>query len=240
MKQLEDKFRERLEGYEMKLPPMDQQAFWDRKANHERAAKRRRSFLSVAVGLSVAAAVLLVLIMSINLLSIQKSVTSDESEQFAQLNTPIVTIASGSEIMEITRMDDVLEDITETEDYGSLEIEKDVFMMVETMPEFPGGTAALTDYLKKETIYPEQAREDSIQGRVLLSFVVEKDGSISNPTVVKSSGNNRRNPENSDLFDQLDAEALRVLSQMPKWNPGMDNGALCRVQYAIPINFRLN
>jgi TonB family protein len=120
------------------------------------------------------------------------------------------------------------------------ETHDDVFMVVEEMPEFPGGTAALTDYLKKETIYPEQAREDSIQGRVLLSFVVEKDGSISNPTVVKSSGNNRRNPENSDLFDQLDAEALRVLSQMPKWNPGMDNGALCRVQYAIPINFRLN
>lgn len=228
MKQFEEKFREHLEGYEMKLPPMDQQAFWDRKANRDRAARRRRSFLSVAVGLPAAAAVLLVLIMSINLLSIQKPVTTDESEQFAQLYTPIVTIASGSEIMEITRIDDVQEDIMESEDYGSLEIEKDVLMMVETMPEFPGGTAALTDYLKKETIYPEQALEDSIQGRVLLSFVVEKDGSISNPVVVKSSG------------DVLDAEALRVLSEMPKWNPGMDNGALCRVQYAIPINFRLN
>lgn len=240
MKQLEDKFRERLEGYEMKLPPMDQQTFWDRKANHERAAKRRRSLLSAAIGLPAAAAILIVLLMSINLISIQKPSTSDESEQFAQLTTPLVTIASGAEIMEITCIEDVDEDNMTSSDYESLEVGEDVFMLVETMPEFPGGTTALTDYLKKETIYPEQAREDSIQGRVLLSFVVEKDGSISNPTVMKSSGNNRRNPENSDLFDQLDAEALRVLSQMPKWNPGMDNGALCRVQYAIPINFRLN
>lgn len=240
MKQLEDKFRERLEGYEMKLPPMDQQAFWDRKANHERAAKRRRSFLSVAVGLPAAAAILIVLVMSINLLSIQKPAVSDESELFAQLTTPMVTIASGAEIMEIACIEDADQDNMTSSDYKSLEFEEDVFMLVEKMPEFPGGTTALTDYLKEETIYPEQAREDSIQGRVLLSFVVEKDGSISNPTVVKSSGNNRRNPENSDLFDQLDAEALRVLSQMPKWNPGMDNGALCRVQYAIPINFRLN
>ena len=228
MKQFDEKFRERLEGYEMKLPPMDQQAFWDRKANRDRAARRRHSFLSVAVGLPAAAAILLVLFMSINLLSIQRPLASDESEQYAQLATPIVTIASGSEIMEIACIDDVQEDLMESDDYGSLEIEKDVYMLVETMPEFPGGTPALTDYLKKETIYPEQAREDSIQGRVLLSFVVEKDGSISNPVVVKSSG------------DILDAEALRVLSEMPKWNPGMDNGILCRVQYAIPINFRLN
>ena len=112
-------------------------------------------------------------------------------------------------------------------------------MLVEKMPEFPGGTTALTDYLKEETIYPEQAREDSIQGRVLLSFVVEKDGSISNPTVVKSSGNNRRNPENSDLFDQLDAEALRVLSQMPKWNPGKQRGETVRVQFNLPVYFQL-
>ena len=229
MKQFEEKFRERLEGYEMKLPPMDQQAFWDRKANRDRAARRRHSFLSVAVGLPAAAAILLVLIMSINLLSIQRPAVYDESEQLAQLTTPIVTIASGSEIMEIARIDDIQEeDLMESDDYGSLEVAEDVFMLVETMPEFPGGTPALTDYLKKETTYPEQAREDSIQGRVLLSFVVEKDGSISNPVVVKSSG------------DILDAEALRVLSEMPKWNPGMDNGILCRVQYAIPINFRLN
>ena len=110
MKQLEDKFRERLEGYEMKLPPMDQQAFWDRKANHERAAKRRRSFLSVAVGLPAAAAILIVLVMSINLLSIQKPAVSDESELFAQLTTPMVTIASGAEIMEIACIEDADQD----------------------------------------------------------------------------------------------------------------------------------
>ena len=135
MKQLEDKFRERLEGYEMKLPPMDQQAFWDRKANHERAAKRRRSFLSVAVGLPAAAAILIVLVMSINLLSIQKPAVSDESELFAQLTTPMVTIASGAEIMEIACIEDVDQDNMTSSDYKSLEFEEDVFMLVEKMPE---------------------------------------------------------------------------------------------------------
>jgi negative regulator of sigma E activity len=83
MKQFEDKFRERLEGYEMKLPSMDQQSFWDRKAVRERTARRRRSFLAMAVGLPAAAAILMTIIMTIHLLSPQNS---SQREQ----NTPTV------------------------------------------------------------------------------------------------------------------------------------------------------
>lgn len=102
------------------------------------------------------------------------------------------------------------------------------FMVVEDMPEFPGGTAALMDYLKKNIKYPQICRENNIQGRVLIQFVVNKDGSIVEPTVVK--------PVNP----YLDKEALRVISTMPNWKPGKQRGQAVRVRFTVPVNFRLN
>ena len=106
--------------------------------------------------------------------------------------------------------------------------EEEIFMVVEDQPEFPGGTAALLEYLRKNIKYPAICRENNIQGRVLVTFIVNKDGAIVEPEVVKSV-----NPS-------LDKEALRVSSQMPNWKPGSQRGKPVRVKYTVPVNFRLN
>ena len=106
--------------------------------------------------------------------------------------------------------------------------EEEIFMVVEDQPEFPGGTAALLEYLRKNIKYPAICRENNIQGRVLVTFIVNKDGAIVEPEVVKSV-----NPS-------LDKEALRVISQMPNWKPGSQRGKPVRVKYTVPVNFRLN
>ena len=104
----------------------------------------------------------------------------------------------------------------------------EIVMVVEDMPEFPGGMQALRDYMRDNIKYPESCRKDSIQGRVIITFVVEKDGSICGAEVVKN------------VHEQLDTEALRVISAMPKWKPGKQRGKVVRVKYAIPVNFRLD
>ena len=106
--------------------------------------------------------------------------------------------------------------------------EEEIFMVVEDQPEFPGGTAALLEYLRKNIKYPAICRENNIQGRVLVTFIVNKDGAIVEPEVVKSV-----NPS-------LDKEALRVISQMHNWKPGSQRGKPVRVKYTVPVNFRLN
>lgn len=149
-----------------------------------------------------------------------------------------------AEIIEIVEDDaDIEEDImASTEDnvewvdldeYEVVEVEpepeeEEIFMVVEDQPEFPGGTAALLEYLRKNIKYPAICRENNIQGRVLVTFIVNKDGAIVEPEVVKSV-----NPS-------LDKEALRVISQMPNWKPGSQRGKPVRVKYTVPVNFRLN
>ena len=103
----------------------------------------------------------------------------------------------------------------------------DVFMVVEQMPEFPGGNMGLLEYLRTTIRYPQEAKVKNIQGRVMVEFVVEKDGSITEATVVKS------------VDKLLDDEALRVISIMPKWSPGTQRGEAVRVKYTVPISFRL-
>ena len=98
----------------------------------------------------------------------------------------------------------------------------------EVQPAFPGGNGALRDYLSRNIVYPEQARKDSVEGRVVVSFVIEKDGSITKPAVVRS------------LHPLLDAEALRVVAAMPKWSPGMTMGKKVEVKYNLPVSFKLN
>lgn len=103
----------------------------------------------------------------------------------------------------------------------------DVFDEVDEMPQFPGGMAGLMQYLSTNVRYPEDAKESGAQGRVIVSFIVEKDGSISNARVTKPT------------YSSLDDEALRVVSAMPKWVPGKQNGEAVRVKYAVPVTFRL-
>ncbi|MBR1808344.1 MAG: energy transducer TonB [Paludibacteraceae bacterium] len=108
------------------------------------------------------------------------------------------------------------------------EEEQVVFVVVETMPEFPGGQAALFKYLSENVKYPVIAQENGIQGRVICQFVVNKDGSIVDVEVVRSGGD-----------ASLDKEAVRVIKSMPKWNPGKQRGKAVRVKYTVPVNFKL-
>ena len=103
----------------------------------------------------------------------------------------------------------------------------DVFDKVDEMPHFPDGMAGLMQYLSTNVRYPKDAKESGTQGRVIVSFIVEKDGSISNAKVTKPT------------YSSLDEEALRVVSAMPKWVPGKQNGEAVRVKYAVPVSFRL-
>ena len=106
-------------------------------------------------------------------------------------------------------------------------VEEKVFDVVEQMPQFPGGDAALFEYLSTHIKYPTIAEENGVQGRVIVTFVVERDGSITDVKVVKS------------VDPSLDKEASRVVKGMPKWIPGKQNGAPVRVKYTVPVTFRL-
>jgi len=103
-----------------------------------------------------------------------------------------------------------------------------VYQIVEEMPEFPGGERALLDYIGKNIRYPEAAKEKEIQGRVFIGMVVEKDGSVGEVKVLRGIGGG------------CDEEAVRVISSMPKWKPGMQDGKPVRVSYQIPIFFKLD
>ena len=114
-----------------------------------------------------------------------------------------------------------------TEPVKPKEEENKVFDVVEQMPSFPGGMAALMAYLQKSIKYPPVAEENGIQGRVVCTFVVERDGSVTDVRVAKS------------VDPSLDKEAVRVVSAMPKWIPGKQNGQSVRVKYTLPVTFRL-
>ena len=102
-----------------------------------------------------------------------------------------------------------------------------IFEVVAQMPSFPPGQAALFEFLSKNIRYPVVAEENGIQGRVIVTFVVERDGSITDVRVAKS------------VDPSLDKEAVRVTKSMPHWNPGMQNGGPVRVKFTLPVTFRL-
>ena len=106
--------------------------------------------------------------------------------------------------------------------------EGEIFEVVEQNPQFPGGEQALMAWLTKNLKYPSVAQENGIQGRVMVSFVVNKDGSIVDPKIVRS------------VDPSLDKEAIRVVSAMPKWTPGRQRGKTVRVKYSLPVTFRLH
>lgn len=107
------------------------------------------------------------------------------------------------------------------------EEENKVFDIVEQQPMFPGGPAALMKYLSEHTKYPVVAQENGVQGRVTVQFVVEKDGSISDVHVLRG------------VDPSLDKEAVRVVKSLPRWTPGKQNGITVRVNYRVPVLFRL-
>ncbi len=119
-----------------------------------------------------------------------------------------------------------------TKDITDIKIKKvdndSIYQIVEVMPEFPGGTEKFMEYLSGNIKYPEEAKEKGISGRVFIQFVVEKDGSVSNVKVAKGIGK------------ECDDEAVRVVKAMPKWKPGLMKGKPVRVNYMLPVNFKLD
>ena len=105
--------------------------------------------------------------------------------------------------------------------------EQQIFQVVEEMPEFPGGMAECMKFLSKNIKYPTISQENGVQGRVIVQFVVNRDGSIVDPVVVRG------------VDPYLDKEALRVIQMMPKWKPGKQRGKAVRVKYTVPVMFRL-
>ncbi len=106
-------------------------------------------------------------------------------------------------------------------------VEEQIFLVVENMPEFPGGEAAMYKFIGKNIVYPRMAKESGISGRVYVTFVVEKDGSVSDVKILRGIGGG------------CDEEAVRVIKAMPRWNPGKQRGKPVRVQYRMPIKFTL-
>ena len=119
------------------------------------------------------------------------------------------------------------EDIAAPEPPKHVVEETKIFTVVEQMPMYPGGDAALMGYLRDNIHYPTVAAENGVQGRVVVGFVVERDGSITDVKVLRS------------VDPSLDREAMRVVKSMPRWTPGKQNGSAVRVKYQVPVTFRL-
>jgi len=141
------------------------------------------------------------------------------------------------EVIEIVEDEVEIEEELEIEDTESdediaIEIEEEsddeFFMVVENMPVFPGGDLGLMKYIQKNVKYPPIAKEYNITGKVYVSFIVDKSGSVTNAKIVRGVDKN------------LDAEALRVVKSLPKYKPGKQRGKPVRVMFTIPINFTLN
>ena len=141
------------------------------------------------------------------------------------------------EVIEIVEDEVEIEEELEIEDTESdediaIEIEEEsddeFFMVVENMPEFPGGDLGLMKYIQRNVKYPPIAKEYNITGKVYVSFIVDKSGSVTNVKIVRG------------VDKTLDAEALRVVKSLPKYKPGKQRGKAVRVMFTIPINFTLN
>jgi protein TonB len=121
---------------------------------------------------------------------------------------------------------------TESDEDEEIEIieedDEEIFMVVENMPKFPGGDLGLMKYIQKNVNYPPIAKEYNITGKVYISFVVDKSGSVTNVKVVRGVDKN------------LDAEAVRVIKSLPKYKAGKQRGKPVRVMFTVPINFTLN
>ena len=126
--------------------------------------------------------------------------------------------------------------VTETEtileqpvyDTEAATLQDSIYRVTEVMPEYPGGPNEMMKYLQENIKYPQSAKDNKIEGRVYVTFVVEKDGSITNATVLRG------------IDKECDAEALRVVSSMPKWTPGQHKGEVVRTQFTIPIYYKFN
>ncbi len=150
-----------------------------------------------------------------------------------QQTTIIEIVEDDVEIDDDIEIDVEADQETEVEEYIPIEEEDEeeetqIFTVVESMPGFPGGEAARIRYLNENIKYPQMARESGIQGRVFVTFVVERNGAVTDVRVLRGIGGG------------CDEEAVRVIKNMPKWNAGKQRGKPVRVQFNMPILFKLN
>ena len=155
-----------------------------------------------------------------------------ETGKISQPATAYGELTDGNSTNMLNQCTSLAEELTnivvpKTEEENAEENEP-IFVVVETMPVFPGGAAAMMKFISENIQYPEAAKENGIQGRAICQFVINRDGSIVNVEVTRSTG---------EIL--LDEEAIRVIESMPKWTPGMQRGQSVRVKYTLPINFRL-
>nr|MDA3892773.1 M56 family metallopeptidase [Salinivirgaceae bacterium] len=137
----------------------------------------------------------------------------------------VVFACNKSNQSEVQNTDPVLRSVL---DKAGNKTEEVVFFEVDNMPQFEGGDSALRDFIASHVKYPKEAKEDGIQGRVFVQFVVSKNGKVEQVKVVRG------------VHDLLDKEALRVISALPDWKPGMKNGKCVTVSFTVPINFQLD
>ena len=156
----------------------------------------------------------------------------DESTQNIEI-TPVV-VEDDAEIKNELIVNAEVTEETQNIEITPVKIEEEeeeedvqIFTVVENDPEFPGGMEALYKYLRENIKYPQLARDNNITGKVYVTFVVERDGSIANPRVLK------------DIGGGCGAEAIRVVKAMPKWTPGKQRGKAVRVQFNLPVSFNL-
>ena len=159
--------------------------------------------------------------------------TKDKFEAPEQIENGVISDDSLAHASETEKTTPVVKSTTKT---GKITAESSapkkvftgkVYDIVEQMPSFPGGPAELMKWLSSHVQYPAIAIESCIQGRVIVAFIVEPDGSVSNAKLMRS------------IDPSIDQEALRVVRQMPKWIPGKQNGAAVRVKYNVPVTFKL-
>ena len=175
---------------------------------------------------------------NLNYQSLKKRIrmmTTRKSSRWQQLRAlavvPVAALAlvafAQPEVKEMEEQVAAAVDVADPVPADTIKKSAETFDVVEQMPEFPGGQAELMKFLSENVKYPKDAQEAKKQGRVLVQFVVDADGQVVEPSVVKSA------------FPSLDEEALRVIGLMPKWKPGMQKGKAVRVKFTLPIVFRL-
>lgn len=150
-----------------------------------------------------------------------------EYKKWSNLDGPIYIVPI-SEVLRINYENGEYDEfVGEQMEANNESLDGDVFLSVEENPEFPGGPAKLLEYIQKNLEYPEAARENEIQGRVFVGFIVEEDGSVSNVKILRGIGYG------------CDEEAIRLADSLPKFKPGKQRGKPIRVQYTLPIVFKL-
>lgn len=159
--------------------------------------------------------------------------TKDKFEEPEQVENGVI---GGDSFAHASETEKVTSAVKNTAEIGEKAVESSdpkkvfkgkVYDLVDEMPSFPGGLEELYKWIDNNVQYPAVARENGIEGRVILKFIVEKDGSLSDSTVIHS------------VHPMVDREALRLVGQMPKWNPGKRAGIPVRVRYCLPIKFKI-